>query len=219
MSRRRGWRLRDGRGRGRRMLRRLRDMGNGRRPVRPEIGQVAGDDQRAERGPQPAPDAGLVRCGRARRRGARPSPRRPFGRLREKSRDRRGDTGGNGSARRQKANDLRHGVSERGRKGAVRQAEAALNPAQHGRAERPLDLPSREWARVRATKPRCDFRGQPSLFEHAEEPGQPPRRARDHRQDLFDERSGVGAEPVASGQVVDQRVECRHVSLPEGSVR
>jgi hypothetical protein len=139
--------------------------------------------------------------------------------LREKSRSFCGDACGNSAARRQKADDLRQGVSERGRRGALRQTESSGNPAERSRAEGAFDLPGGDRSRVRTTEPRSDLRGQAPGFKLIEEPAQASWGGRDQGQDFFDKHPGVGAEPETARQVVDQIVERRHVFLPEGCAR
>jgi hypothetical protein len=135
--------------------------------------------------------------------------------LREKARDRRGRPGGNDAAWRQKADDLRQGVSERGRCDALRQAEAARNRAEGGCAKRALDLLRCKRGCVGVAEPGGDFRGKARRFERVEDPAQAPGRGRDHGQGLFDEQPGVVAKPKSAGQVVDQCVEHSHMHLPE----
>ena len=163
--RRRGRRLCDGRRRGRRRLGRVGDRLSRRDPVegRPEIGEEGDDDQRGERRPKPTSDGRLALDGC--RKNVDPFRRRLLRRrrgswLREKSRDRGRNTGRNGAARRQKADDLRQRVSERGRHRALAEAKPARNAAKGSRAERAFDLAGGNGSGVRTTEPRPDLRGQ-----------------------------------------------------------
>ena len=120
-------------------------------------------------------------------------------RLREKSGDLRRNTGRNGAARRQEADDFRQRVSERGRHRALAEAKPACNAAKGSRAERAFDLAGGDGSGVRTTEPRPDLRGQAAGFELVEETAQASWRSRDHRQDFFDERPSVDAKPETAG--------------------
>ena len=218
--RRRGRRLCDGRRGGRRRLGRVGDRLSRRDPVegRPEIGEEGDDDQRGEPRPKPTLDGRLALDGC--RKNVDPFRRRLLRRrrgswLREKSSDRGRNTRRNGAARRQKADDLRQRVSERGRHCALAEAKPARHAAKGSRAERAFDLAGGNGSGVRTTEPRPDLRSHAAGFKSVEETAEASWRRRDHRQNFSDKCPSVDAKPETAGQIVDQRIERRHVPLPE----
>ena len=82
-----------------------------------------------------------------------------------------------------------------------------------------FDLLSRERGRIRTAEPGADLRGQAAGSKPLEKAAHAVGRIDDHGKNFPDERAGVAAKSVPTGQVVDKRVEHRHIFLPRGRLQ